>query len=113
VNSQGRELRNEASVSESGDTTEVKSGALNLCVEAKDLLDAASNVCGIYKIEVAIDGVDFSSYSIDTLDFAVNKDMNAHAFYPEWRSSRSQIHRFLPLPGDRLPIYDFASKSNL
>ncbi|PCJ81303.1 MAG: hypothetical protein COA49_06210 [Bacteroidetes bacterium] len=113
VNSQGLELRNEIFTSSNGDTTEVKSGIIHLCVEAKDRLDGASNVCGIYKMEVTINGISFSSYSIDTLDFAVNKDMNAHSYYPRWSSSRTQIHRFRPLPGDRLPIYDFTSKSKL
>jgi hypothetical protein len=31
--------------------------------------------------------------------------MNAHSYYPEWKSSRTQIHRLAPLIGNRLPIY--------
>ena len=113
VDSQGLENRDAVVKVNMGDTAKISPGFVNLCVEAKDRLDGASNVCGIYKLEVEIDGGLFSSYSIDTLDFSVNKDMNAHAYYPEWKSSRTQIHRFAPLLGNRLPIYNKKPSENI
>ena len=113
VDSKGQENRNDVVTVSKGDTVKIPSGSVNLCVEAKDRLDGANNVCGIYKIEVEVDGDLFSSYSLDTLDFSVNKDMNAHSYYPKWKSSRTQIHRFAPLIGNRLPIYKKTPSSSL
>jgi hypothetical protein len=39
--------------------------------------------------------------------------MNAHAYFPVWKSSRKSIHRFDVLTGDRLPIYDLAPSKPL
>jgi len=113
VDSRGLENRDAVVTVNKGDTVTISAGYVNLCVEAKDRLDGASNVCGIYKLEVEIDGALFSSYSIDTLDFSVNKDMNAHSYYPEWKSSKTQIHRFAPLLGNRLNIYQKRPSENL
>ena len=113
VDSQGLENRRAVLKVNRGDTVGISPGYVNLCVEAKDRLDGAANVCGIYKLEVQIDGELFSSYAIDTLDFSVNKDMNAHAYYPEWKSSKTQIHRFAPLLGNRLPIYTKQPSENI
>ena len=113
VDSRGLENRDAVVKVNKGDTVTLSAGYVNLCVEAKDRLDGASNVCGVYKLEVEIDGAIFSSYSIDTLDFSVNKDMNAHAYYPEWKSSKTQIHRVTPLPGNRLNIYQKRPSENL
>ena len=113
VDSRGLENRDAVVKVNKGDTVTHSAGFVHLCVEAKDRLDGASNVCGIYKLEVEIDGAVFSSYSIDTLDFSVNKDMNAHAYYPAWKSSKSQVHRFAPLPGNRLDIYQKRPAENL
>lgn len=105
VDSQGSEIRSLVTSCSAGDTISVLPGQLHLGIEAIDRLDAASNVCGIYRLEVTIAGKEYFSCIIDTLDYAVNKDMNAHVYYPFWADSRKSIHRFDRLPGDRLPIY--------
>jgi hypothetical protein len=108
VDVHGFEIRSQAVHVSAGDTASLPLGPVHLGVAAFDRLDAASNVCGVYRIEVEVDGELHFRCTIDTLDFAVNKDMNAHAYYPLWKSSRKSIHRFNVLPGDRLPIYDLA-----
>jgi len=113
VDARGLENRDAVVKMNKGDTVTISAGHVNLCLEAKDRLDGASNVCGIYKLEVEIDGAIFSSYCIDTLDFSVNKDMNAHSYYPEWQSSKTQIHRFVPMEGNRLKIYQKRPAENL
>ena len=107
IDSQGLENRSQTREVKSGGVFEIPSGNIRLAVEANDQLDGASNICGVYSLEVFVDGDLYSSLFIDTLDFSTNKDMNAHAYYPEWKSSRTQIHRFTPLPGNRLSIYEF------
>ena len=113
MDSQGLENRSRTLEVPSGVLFEIPSGHVRLAVEANDQLDAASNICGVYSMEVFVDGDLYSSLAIDTLDFSTNKDMNAHSYYPEWKSLRTQIHRFTPLPGNRLPIYDFTPAVNL
>jgi len=107
IDSLGLEYRSRALEVKSDGVFEIPSGNIRLAVEAYDQLDGASNVCGVYSLEVFVDGDLYSSFFIDTLDFSTNKDMNAHSYYPEWKSSRTQIHRFTPLPGNRLSIYEF------
>ena len=113
IDSQGLENRSRTHKVKSGGVFEIPSGNIKLAVEANDQLDGASNVCGVYSLEVFVDGDLYSSFFIDTLDFFTNKDMNAHAYYPEWKSSRTQIHRFTPLPGNRLSIYEFTPAVHL
>ena len=109
MNSQGVEIRSLVASCPSGDTISVLPGQLHLGIEAIDRLNDASNVCGIYRLEVTVAGNDYFSCIIDTLDYSVNKDMNAHVYYPFWADSRKSIHRFDRLPGDRLPIYNQTS----
>jgi hypothetical protein len=106
VDNQGLELRHESLTVTASDTTTLPPGIYHLGVEALDKLDDAKNKCGIYKLEVEVNGSPHYSCTIDTLDFAVNKDMNAHAYYPAWDARRKSIHRFDILPGNRLSIYD-------
>lgn len=85
-------------------------GPFRLSVEGYDLLDGASNICGLRTLEAEVvkeGGQKVLTYaaSWDELDFGVNKDMNAHAFYPVWSESRDQVHRLHGLEANRLKIY--------
>lgn len=108
LNRWGVEQQEDAISVSPSDTGRVEPGPIHLGVKAIDRLDGASNVCGVYKIEVYIDGSPHFECTIDTLDFSVNQDMNAHVYYPTWKNGRSNVHRFDVLEGDRLPIYDLA-----
>ena len=113
IDSNGIEKREIAVDAKADDTTLVKAGEVHLGVWSIDRLDGASNVCGVYSIDVEVNGDQYFSCTIDTLDFAVNKDMNAHVYFSTWKRGRKSVHRFNKLPGDRLPIYDFLSEKNL
>lgn len=88
-------------------------GRVRVAAEAFDRLSAAHNVCGVYHIAVELDSVPWFEATLDTLDFSVARDMNAHAYYPIWQRNRDQIHRLHRLPGNRLPIYSRSSRSGL
>ena len=85
-------------------------GKSRLAVEGYDLLDGA-----IQHLWFASLGGQVTSESEGILpsrcvlgaelDFGVNKDMNAHAFYPVWSTERDQVHRLHRLPTNRLGIY--------
>ncbi len=113
IDANGLEKRGIDVDAKAGDTTLVKAGEVHLGVWSIDRLDEASNVCGVYSIDVKVDGKEYFRCTIDTLDFSVNKDMNAHVYYSTWKKGRKSVHRFNKLPGDRLPIYDFLSENKL
>lgn len=97
-----------------GDVASVEvAGRVRVAAEAFDRLSAANNVCGVYRISVRVDSVPWFESTLDTLDFSVARDMNAHAFYPVWSREGRQVHRLHRLPGNRLPIYDRASRSGV
>ena len=113
IDANGLEKRGIDVDAKAGDTTLVKAGEVHLGVWSIDRLDGSSNVCGVYSIDVKVDGKEYFRCTIDTLDFSVNKDMNAHVYYSTWKKGRKSVHRFNKLPGDRLPIYDFLSENKL
>jgi len=80
-------------------------------VEGYDVLDGASNICGLRTLEAKVmeEGTKVlltHRASWEELDFGVNKDMNAHAFYPVWSTVRDQVHRLHRFPTNRLGIYE-------
>jgi hypothetical protein len=81
-------------------------GQARFGVEALDRLDGARNRCGIYRAELWIDDEQLHAWELDTLDFAVNRDMNALAYYEAWERTGDQTYRMHRLPGSRLPIHD-------
>jgi hypothetical protein len=89
------------------------SGGVRLAVEAVDLLDGASNRCGVYRSELWVDQERRFAWQLDTLDFSCNRDMNAHALYSAWERTGEQVHRLHRLPGNRLPIYESSAVSDL
>ena len=85
-------------------------GTFRASVEAFDRLDGASNICGVRSLEAALmrpdgTGIWRHQFVLEELDFGVNKDMNAHAFFPVWSRQRKQVHRLHRLEGNRLAIY--------
>ena len=90
----------------------VAQGGFRVAIDALDRLDDAYNRCGIYKAELRWDEELVFSWELDTLDFSVNRDMNAHAYYPAWQSSGEQTHRMHRLPGNRLPVYSASATSD-
>jgi hypothetical protein len=83
----------------------VAHGGFRVAIDALDRLDAANNRCGIYKAEMHLDDEVIFAWELDALDFSVNRDMNAHAYFPAWNATGEQVHRMHRLPGNRLPIY--------
>lgn len=81
-------------------------GKARFGIEALDRLDGARNRCGIYRAELWVDQERLHAWELDTLDFAVNRDMNALAYYEPWERTGDQTYRMHRLPGSRLPIHD-------
>lgn len=108
--------RGYAGFSNAVDTVNVPN-RFRLAVEAFDLLDGASNICGVRVLQSTLtqassgEVIASHRFVLDELDFAVNKDMNAHAFYPVWQAQRDQVHRLHRVASNRLSIYVTPSSS--
>ena len=83
-------------------------GEARFGIEALDRLDGARNRCGIYRAELWVNDEPLHAWELDTLDFAVNRDMNALAYYEAWERTGNQAYRMHRLPGSRLPVHDAA-----
>lgn len=81
-------------------------GDIAFAVHTSDGLDGNANRCGIYRIELFVDGVQVYGQRMDKLDFTTNRAMNAHTIYERFKKNRSQIHGSYRLPGNPLDIYD-------
>jgi len=81
-------------------------GDVGFAITTVDMLDGNSNRCGIYRIELFVDGLQVYGQRMDRLDFATNRAMNAHTIYERFKKDRSSIHGSYRLPGNPLDIYD-------
>jgi len=81
------------------------SGPVAFGINTTDKLDAAENVCGIYRIELTRDEEVIFSQKIDRVNFNLKKHMNAHVDYREQRKNNRDIHRSFVRPGNKLAIY--------
>jgi hypothetical protein len=81
-------------------------GDIGFAIHTSDGLDGNANRCGIYRIELWVDGVQVYGQRMDKLDFTTNRAMNAHTLYERFKKNRSQIHGSYRLPGNPLDIYD-------
>ncbi|NQX91644.1 MAG: M23 family metallopeptidase [Flavobacteriales bacterium] len=83
----------------------VVSGEVAFGLHALDFLDNNSNRCGIYQLEVKVNGKREYLQQIDQLDFEIGRMMNAHVEYPSFKREKKSIHRAFRLPYNELPIY--------
>ncbi len=81
-------------------------GEVGFAIHTSDALDGNANRCGIYRIELWVDGIQVYGQRMDKLDFTTNRAMNAHTIYERFKKDRSQIHGSYRLPGNPLDIYD-------
>lgn len=85
------------------DTLLLASAAFGLAVDARDLLNSATN--GIYQLECVLDGSVIYSLRMDRLDFANGRYVNAHLDYAAWRNSKTAVQKLFVMPGDKNTIY--------
>lgn len=81
-------------------------GDFGFAIHTSDMLNGNANKCGIYRIELFVDGLQVYGQRMDKLDFATNRAMNAHTIYEKFKKDKSQIHGSYRLPGNPLDIYD-------
>jgi len=81
-------------------------GDVGFAITTIDMLDGNTNRCGVYRIELFVDGVQVYGQRMDHLDFSTNRAINAHTIYERYRKDKTSIHSSYRLPGNPLDIYE-------
>jgi hypothetical protein len=88
-------------------SSEIKvSGIFGVGLDVIDFFDNSNNKCGVFSIEMYLDGVLKFSQSMRELDFSTNRDINIHKDYADFRNKRLNIHKSFIHPNNALAIYD-------
>lgn len=81
-------------------------GPVGLAVHAVDHYDGSSNVCGVRRIDLDVDGRRLFSVHLDEVDFALQRYVNAHMDHALFRENDMHYHRCYRQPNDRSVLYD-------
>jgi hypothetical protein len=89
---------------ELGQTIPVR-GPVGLAYRAYDLLDAASNHCGINYAELSLDGQLIHRFALDTFAFDETRYLNLHIDYGHKLETNQRLERAYQVDGNRLSAY--------
>lgn len=81
-------------------------GPVGLAVHAVDHYDGSSNVCGVRRIDLEVDGQRLFSAHMDEVDFALQRYVNAHMDHALFRENDMHYHRCYRQPNDRSIVYE-------
>ena len=73
-------------------------------LEVFDFLDRANNRCGIYTLELFVNGQALYSFKTDEFSFSESKYINSHIDYELKIDENRQVHRLFKLPNNRLSM---------
>jgi len=82
-------------------------GRFGLGVEVYDYLNGSRNRCGIYNLEMELDGRLINQFALDYLSFGTVRYLNAHIDYAEKVQNNRNIHKLYLLPNNRLHLYNY------
>jgi murein DD-endopeptidase MepM/ murein hydrolase activator NlpD len=80
-------------------------GKIGFGIEVFDYLNGAANRCGVYSIELLLDGKRCFYSEMNEFSFGESRFINAHIDYARKYQSRSSIQRLYKLPYNELSIY--------
>jgi len=76
-------------------------------IEAIDYLDDSSNKCGVYSIDLQVDGQTIFQSRLDEFSFSESRYINTLIDYRLYTESRQQVIKTYLDPNNPLSIYDF------
>jgi len=80
-------------------------GGVGVAVRVVDRYDAAQNVCGIYEAHLKINGDTAYRQQMSRLDFNVNRQINTHMDYEEFKFKKLGYEKYFRTPHNKLLIY--------
>ena len=81
-------------------------GEIGLGVHTIDKLNGAGNKCGIYTIELFVDGSRVFRQTMEKIDFFTNRYINAHKDYNEYHLKKRSFHKSYVSDNNKLELYD-------
>ena len=80
-------------------------GQIGFGVEVYDYLNGASNRCGVFSLDLKIDGKQVFYSEMNEFSFAESRFINAHIDYALKQESNHKVQRLFRLPYNELSIY--------
>jgi len=81
-------------------------GATGIGIKCWDIIDNSPNRCGVYSIEMQVDGLKVYGFKADRFAFSESRYLNSHIDYAAKVTGNEYIHRLFIQPGNRLSMYD-------
>ena len=81
-------------------------GETGIGLKCWDIFDNSSNRCGVYSIEMQVDGLKVYGFRADRFAFSESRYVNSHIDYAARVTGNEYIHRLYIQPGNRLSMYD-------
>ena len=81
-------------------------GEIGVGVHTIDKLNGAGNKCGIYTIELFVDGSRVFRQTMEKIDFFTNRYINAHKDYNEYHLKKRSFHKSYISENNKLELYD-------
>mgnify|MGYP002619815295 CR=1 FL=1 len=90
-----------------------ENGGVGIAVRVIDRYDAAQNVCGIYEGHLCVNGDTTYRQQMKMLDFNVNRQINTHKDYEEFKFKKLGYEKYFRTPHNKLPIYPISGNGVL
>ena len=84
----------------------LKKGFFAFGIKAFDNYDNSNNKCGIYSIEMLVDGQLKYELFFDEIDFETNREINIHKDFKAYQNKREKTHKLFIHPKNDLQIYN-------
>ncbi|QGY47916.1 peptidoglycan DD-metalloendopeptidase family protein [Maribellus comscasis] len=88
-------------------------GKIGFAVQANDYFDNSWNKCGVYSVELTIDGELYFSYRLDKFSFDETRYINSFIDYKEYIDKRRRYQKAWKDPGNQLPIYNYEKNNGI
>jgi len=80
-------------------------GGVGFAFDAIDQLDAADNICGIYKVFLLVEGDTVYGQDMTEISFETNRQINSHKDYEDYHLRRKHFQKTFKTAHNPLPIY--------
>lgn len=87
-------------------------GNIGFALHSTDRLNAR-NICGLYTLDLKVNGDDLFSHKLDKLDFSTNRYVNHHVDYLRHKRNNQTFHKSFMKGNNLLDIYNYIDNGYL
>ncbi|MEN8927872.1 MAG: M23 family metallopeptidase [Flavobacteriales bacterium] len=87
-------------------------GNIGFALHSTDRLNAR-NICGLYTLDLTVNGSDLFSHKMDKLDFSTNRYVNHHVDYLRHKRNNQTFHKSFMKGNNLLDIYSYVDNGYL